>query len=292
MRSRAAAGGPSTLAPRTRSAALFRYALPLLRPYWRRELELLGYMACDLALGLAVPLSTKYLFDDIIARRDFPQLLVWAVVVLAILAAGSLASYRRVLVGGLIGEQVVRDLRRAGFDQLQRLSLRFYARSTTGDLLSRITSDMDNVQKVLGEALPQLFFKLVSLIVGVVVLLLLNWMLGLVVLVVGVPTYAVVHSRSSRGLRAASRGLQDRIGKMMAFLQENLAAQMVVKSFSLEPWARRMFEDALRQRFQASMGLVRRAVFMTASSGAIFLGIRAVVLVVGAGRVVAGRVAV
>src|SRR5881396_1351125 len=81
---------------RSSGAGVLRRSLPLLRPHWRRACELLVYMGFDLVFSLAIPLSSRYLFDEIIAPRAVGRLGVWLAVVLAIFAVGSFASYRRV----------------------------------------------------------------------------------------------------------------------------------------------------------------------------------------------------
>lgn len=267
-------------------------ALPLLRPHWLRVCELLSYMAIDLVFALSIPLSTKYLLDDCIAPRDYTRLGTWSVVVLGIFAVGSLAGYRRVVVAGLIGEMVLRDMRRVAFAHLQRLSMRFYARNTTGDLLSRITHDMDSVQGTLGGALPELLFQVVSLVVGAIVLLTLNWVLALVVLLPGIPLLAVVYARAGERVRPISRELQDRIGEMTGAVQENLSLQMVVKSFSLQEKARAAFEQNLARVFQSSMGIVGISGVLTGCTNMIFLGVRVMVLWIGALLVLQDRMTV
>jgi ATP-binding cassette, subfamily B, bacterial len=259
--------------------------MPFLRRYWLKELELLAYMVFDLGFSLAVPLSTKYLFDDIIAARAFERLWLWLVAVALIFVAGSAAGYRRQMVGGRVGGSILRDLRRQGFEQLQRLSMRFYSRCSTGDLMSRLTNDMDAIQGVLGGTLPQLLFQSVSLVVGTVVLLALNWVLGLVVLLIGVPIFAFVYIRSSRTFRQASREVQDRIGQMTSSIQENLAAQMVIKLFSLEARAINSFELTLGRLFDSGMRIIGIGAFLSGSASMIYLGIRLAVLGVGAGLI-------
>ena len=266
----------------TSAQDILRRALPLLRPYWVRVVELFAYMGFDLLFTLSIPLSTKYLIDDIIATRDTTRLVIWLVVVPTIFLVGSVASYRRALVAGLIGESVLRDLRQLAFAHLQRLSLLFYARSSTGDLLARLTSDMDAVQEALGDTLPQLVFQVVTLVVASALLLLLNWPLGLLVLVLGVPVFAVVYTRASERLRTASRDLQDQIGSMVGIAQENVSGQLVVKSFSLERRAIAQFDQILALMFQGSMRLITIGAFLTGSTTMVFLGVRVVVLVVGA----------
>jgi ATP-binding cassette subfamily B protein len=271
---------------------LLRRALSVLRPHWLRVVELLGYMGFGLVFSLAIPLSTRYLFDDVIARQELGLIWVWLAAILAVFVVGSMSDYRQAVVAGLIGELVLRDLRGAAFAHLQRLSMRFYTRSSTGDVLARVTNDLDTVQEVLAQALPQLVFQTVSLVVSAVVLLLLNWMLGLLVIVLGVPLYAAAFMRVSERLRRASRDLSDRIGSMTGFVQEQLSAQLVVKSFGLEGRAVTAFGEHLAMLFDGSMRMIGLSAVLTTSAGLIFLGVRVAVLAAGAALVMQGMMTV
>jgi ATP-binding cassette, subfamily B, bacterial len=261
---------------------VLRKALPLLRPHWPRGVELLALMALDLVFNLAIPLSSVFLFDHVIVRGDYGLLGTWLGVVLVIFAVGSVASYRRVVVGQLIGELILRDLRRATFARMQNLAQRFHSQSSTGDLLQRIGGDLDNVQEALGQALPVLVFQLVSLVVGAIALLVLSWQLGLIVLLISIPLFGFVYLRASDRLADASRDLQDRIGAFMGYVQEHLAGQQLVKSYGLERRAIAGFEKILASLFGGSLRLIKTAALLQSSSNMIFHGTRVVVLAIGA----------
>jgi ABC-type multidrug transport system fused ATPase/permease subunit len=267
---------------RQAGSGLLRRAGGILRPYWLRVAELMGYMGIDLAVALALPLGSRYLFDQVLPQRDFTRLAVWAAAMLALFTGGVLVGYRRLAVGGLIGERVLYDLRRAAFDHLQRLSMRFYARKRTGDLVSRITNDLEDVRQTVADTLPDLVFQVASLVVCGAVLLALSWKLGLLILVLAGSLLAALYVPASLRLREASRELQDRIGGLGAFVQENLSAQIVVKCFTLEARAAAAFERILKGLFDGSMRLIRTDARLTSSTELVFLSLRVAVLGAGA----------
>jgi subfamily B ATP-binding cassette protein MsbA len=259
-----------------------RRALQMLRPYWLRVVEVLALMVYDLGFAMAIPFSTKILFDDILGARNFSILPLWLAAMFVAFSLGTAVSYRRGMVAGWVAESILRDLRRAMFTQLQALSLRFYARSSTGDLMSRMTNDLDSVEGALSSTLPSFVYSVLSLILGTIALLLLNWILGLMVLVLGVPIFTVVYLRASERLRQASREQQERYGLMTAALQENLLGQPVIKSFSLQRRAIRLFEQIMGDLFQGSMRLIRIGAVLSGSTEMVVLGIRLTVMGVGA----------
>ena len=271
------------------AAALLSHLVPLIRPHWLRTLELGVYMAFDVAAGLAMPLASKVLFDSILPDHDLPLLAVWLVAVPAFFAIGAVASYRRVVVGGLLGELVQLEVMRAVFHHVQQLSLQFHLRSRVGDLLTRITSDVGDIQVIVGESLPGLIFDLCTLLVSCCLLLVLNWTIGLVVLGLGIPVFGLLYLRTSDRLQDASRDLQATFGSTSAFLTENLSSQLVVKSLSLESRAEATFEVYLKQTFANSMRTIRLAALLTGSTDLVYYGIRVVVLAGGALLVFNGR---
>lgn len=266
----------------TKLSVMLRLSLPLLRPHWRKLAELITLMGFDLVFGLAIPLSAKYLYDDVIATRRYDLLVVWVIAVLVIFAVGSFASYRRIIVGNLVGELILRDLRKSVFAHLQILPLKFYTRTSTGDTLSRLTHDTDRVQLALGQHLPDLVFQTFSIIAFSITLVSLNWMLGLFVLFLGIPTYALVYRHLTERLRAAERDHLDHTGEVAAFVQENLSAQLLVKTLSLGDRTRAAFELHLQRLFASSLHVNRLQANMFGLVGVISLGLRILIMAVGA----------
>jgi ABC-type multidrug transport system fused ATPase/permease subunit len=267
-------------------------SLPLLRPYRFRVAELLLLMIGDLGFTLSVPLSAKFLFDNVIVPQNYGLLPLWLGVVLAVFMLGSLATYRRATLGGWIAESVMRDVRRAMFAHLQRLSLRFYTQASAGDLLSRLTNDVRAVEDSLAGSLPQLTFAVISLVVGTITLLLLNWMLGLLVLVVGVPLFAAVYIRGSGRLREASLQLQQGFAAIMTAVEQNIAAQLVIKTFSLEQRAITAFDEVLGRLFHGSLRVIGISARLTAGTEMTALGVRVGALALGAVLIMNGQMTV
>jgi ATP-binding cassette subfamily B protein len=274
------------------SRQMMRRAIPLLRPYRLHVALVVVLMIYDLAFALAIPLSTKVLFDNILGGGEFWLLPIWLAGMFVAFAVGSFFTYRRMMVAGWVAESVLRDLRQTLFRHLQNLSLSFYAGARIGDLLSRMTSDLDVIEGALGNALPALVFSVCSLVTGSIALLLLNWMLGLFVIVVGLPTSAAVYLRATERLAQQSLAQQQRLGEMAANLQENLLGQHVVKSFGLERKAIQTFEQIAEELFRGTLGLIHISGILSGASEMIGVGIRLAVMGVGVGMIFYGQLTV
>lgn len=253
----------------------------MLGPYRVKVAQLATFTVCDLVCSLAIPLSAKFLYDDIIAVNNYNRLLTWAIVVILVFGLGSFSHYRRTVIASNVGDLVLSDLRVAGFNHLQDLPLSFYARSKTGELVSRIMNDMANVQTVLGQGLPELIYQSLSLVAIVIVLLALNWKLSLIVLLLGIPTYTFIYIRNSRKFYDLGRGLQEQIGSTTAFVHEVLSGHSVVKSFSLQRQFSTLFKDYLTRLLKTSVKLNELNAFISGSNSMISLGMRVLVLAIG-----------
>ena len=267
---------------------VLRQSLPLIRPYWARLLVLLLCMTFDLAFSLAVPLSIKYLYDDVIATKNYNALAVWSVAIIAASALGAYVSYWRLFTGGAIGELLLQDLRRAVFTHIQKVPLAFFAQTNTGDLLSRVVNDTDKIQVVLGQHLPDLIFQALSLFVFTAILLYLNAPLALLIML-GLPLFNFIQGRYTARLRVAEAEQAKSVGSLTSFLQENLSAQPVVRAFGLEEMSGRSFGKRTARLLESSLTVNRYFALMLSNSGMVNLCLRMIVLAAGALLVIRQR---
>lgn len=277
-------GLPDT-ADRQRLARLFGY----LRPY--RGRLLVGIVAVGIAslLGLAAPLVVRDLLNGALAggagsaraALDRTALLLAG---LMLLQAGF--NFLRVYQLGRVGEAVVADLRKELFSHLLTQPVRFFEERRTGEITSRLTSDVATVQAAVSQALAQLVNQGITLVGGLVVLFALDARLTLVMLLV-VPAVAFAAAFFGRGLRRVSTRYQDLVAEANAYAEEAISGVRVVKSFTAEPLERRRYADAIDASFGQALRRVRlRALFVPAVVLFGFAGV-GVVLWYG-GRLVVG----
>jgi len=203
-----------------------------LGPHRGACIVLLGLMAVDIAYATGASLSFKYLVDDAIAPRDIRMLSL----ILGLLAGGfvlaAASSIGRDYLYARLSADVLRDIRVRLFDHLQRLSMEFYARVPTGDILARLSSDVASVETAVVLALPGGLLSLLSLAVSVAILFTLEWRLALLT-VLALPL-CLLGQRifGARALEAGYR-LKQAEGENLAMLQDVLNAPQVIKGYSL-----------------------------------------------------------
>ncbi|MCC6222289.1 MAG: ATP-binding cassette domain-containing protein [Thermoleophilia bacterium] len=240
---------------------LFRYLVPLVRPYWRRWLEIGAYMLLGVAFTIALPFSFKYLFDTVIPESRVRLLAVFVVVLFFLFLLNSLVEVRRAYASSWVNYRILLALQEQMFERLQRLSHRFHGHAKVGDLMSRLTQDLDAIRGAMTAVLVQGVFLTIQAVFAAGAALFLDPLLGVLTLVV-VPLFAASYVLLLSRVQRASREAQARFGEVMTASQENLSAQPVVKAFGLE---RRAVES-----YRARLLAVFRAVLRVVTLGAVF----------------------
>ncbi len=218
-----------------------RRLLPRVRPY---RIQLVLASLCMLVFGLsdgAVPLLVKQILDGIFAtqNRDLLLLLPIAVMIFALLRAAS--DFGQQFLMARIGHWVVRDLRNEVNRHLQTLSLSFFARHSTADLLARLTSDVALVRTVVTEALPSVVRDSIRVFGLLIVAISLDPYLALIAFVV-FPVGIIPVVRFGRRMRQLSKRGQDEVGAISAMLQESTLGARVVRIFNREAHEVQRFE--------------------------------------------------
>lgn len=122
------------------------------------------------------------------------------------------------------------DIRKAYFAHLVRLSLQYYQRTPTGDLMSRATNDLNAVRMFLGFGVRMLFDAILAVGMGLIVMCTIDWKLSLIVLT-PLPILALAMNRAASGIYSGFRDVQDQFSSISARVQENLAGMRVVKAY-------------------------------------------------------------
>ena len=161
-----------------------------------------------------------------------------------------------------VGASIVSDLRRAVYAHLANLSLKFFENRKTGEITSRLTSDVSTVQGVVSSVLAQIVGQSISLIGSVVILLITNVKLSLVMLSI-VPLIVVCAIWFGRQIRKIAREFQDKVAEANAHAEEAISGIRVVQSFTAEPLEIKRYSDAII----ASLGVAMRRARLNAIFG-------------------------
>jgi len=249
----------------TRPASLY----PLLRPYWRAGSVALLAMILESAADLLEPWPLKVVLDYVIGSKPPPPwLAAWTVdsharisllntavaAVMGIAAVGAVSTYAEKYSSATIGKRVGYDLRHALYHHVQRLSLSFYDSRQTGDLLVRLTSDIDAIEDFITGAVFGIVVDVVTLTGMLGVMFYLDWRFSLIGLAIAPVLFIVVY-RFMRRIKAATREVRTTASELASVVQESLSSARIVKAFAREDFE----EGRLDRQSLASVDAALRA---------------------------------
>lgn len=243
------------------------------------------------AADLAGPQLLRRIIDDGIAKGDRRIILTGALSLVAIAAAGGTASFLQGYFSARASHGSAYQMRNAIFDKLQSLSFAYHDRAQTGQLITRVTSDVDHVRDFVGGGLVQAVASIVMLAGAVVLLLRMNARLALLALLV-VPVTVVVLVTFVKRLGPMFRLRQQKLAALNTVLQENVSGARVVRAFAREAYETERYGAANRDLLEQGLTvrrMVANAFPIMFSIGTIGVGI---VTWVGAVQIVRGTLTV
>jgi len=282
----------------------WRFREPL-RPY--RLLLAIGTVLTLVvaAMDVASPWPLKVVVDNVLKRRALTsalgsliprqfranpnRLLAAAIVALLLIAAiGALADYLGTFVLDGIGERLTAELRSRIFEHLERLSLTYHDRQRVGDLTSRITGDVDNVQDMVVAVLSVLFPNLLVLFGIVIVMALADPQFTLVALATAPLLFVSTYSYTRR-IKRASKEARRKEGEVASLATETLSSIRVVQAYTSERRHYRRFSQRNLERMTAGLEVVELQSRFSPVVDMIAAGGLALVLWFGVHRVLAGE---
>jgi len=262
--------------------------LGYLGPYWKPLAATCVLLVLQTGLSLLPPLFQRSIVDQVIGTRDLSQLFVLVVGMMVVYGLLALAEFGDQFLRHALGERFLFDLRVRIYDYLQRLSLAFFERTSTGELMSRVTNDVNALEQFVTHGVILTTVDLLRLLGASVVLMILDWRLALVVLI-PVPFIGYGLRRFNRHVRPIYRRVRDRLGDINTRLQDDLAGIRVVQAFGQEDAELERFRSVSQRYYQERVRAIRAwssffpVIFFISSFGT------ALVLGVGARMVVGGQ---
>jgi len=241
----------------------------LLKPH--SKLLALGLLAVigEGLTNLLEPWPLKIVLDNVLKSREIHGWLnAWilskvgthslailkfaAVSVLVIAAVGAICSYTEKVITTTVGQWVMHDLRRTVYHRIQRLSLAYHDNKQTGDLISRVTSDIDAIQSFITSGLLSALINSITLVGMVGVMFYLNWRFTLIALSVAPPLFVLVYTYTRR-IKKASREVRKKEGEIVSVIHEVLSSIRVVKAFAREDYEEKRLEEESLESIEIAM---------------------------------------
>ncbi len=206
---------------------MFRRVLGLFGPYRKEVGSILGVVLLAVVAGVLPPFFLKRLIDDGITKADFGVITLYSLwTLLAVLAGAGLTllyGYQSVVVG----QRIMSDLRDRLFTHLQTMSLRFFTNARTGDIQTRLISDVGGVQNVVSNTIVDQVSNVAIVVSTLVSMIVLDWRLT-ILSVAMVPVFALIGKRVGDFARDVRKGTQEQTSELNSMMQETLSVSGIL----------------------------------------------------------------
>ncbi len=261
---------------------ILRRLFLLLTPYWKTLILSAFLLIGRAGLELVPPLFHKEIIDGVITAFNLKYLGVLIAALVGTYALSQLVQIGDNYIRHALGEKFIFDLRVRLYAYLQKMSLSFFERTSTGELMSRVTNDLSALEHFVTHGSALTAVDLIRLIGGSIILFVLDWRLAALVLI-PVPILAVALRHYNTKIRPVYRSVRARLGDINAKLQDNLSGIRVIQAFAREEMERQRFATESERYYRARVEGIRYwSVFFPAIR---FLGAMGSVIVLGVGAV-------
>jgi ATP-binding cassette subfamily B protein len=284
-------GGGAPLPPgadRPLDRRTMRRVLGFFLPYKRQVALTLVAILLVSGLGLVNPYLLKLIIDRAIPQRDLDLLYLYVALMVTIPIVTGLIGVWQTYLNTVTGQRVMQDLRQALYAHLQRMPLRFFTATRTGEIQSRLGSDVGGVQQVVTETATSVVSNLATALSTIVAMWLISWPLALISLGL-LPVFLVLTYKVGAVRRELTGTTQRTVADLTALLEETLSVSgvLLTKAFGRQGWAVDRFRDenARLAALQVRQQMVGRWFFMIIST---FFSITPAVVYWYAGRQIIG----
>ncbi len=234
---------------------LFRL-LVYLKPYWQRATVTYLCLLITTMLNLTIPWLIKDVIDRALSGGEQRILLLSALAIVVISLMRAVFNFGQRYLSQWLSFRVAYDLRNQLYDHIQRQSFAFHDRTQTGELMSRATSDAEQVQRFTGMGLLELVNIVVLMASVLVILFTVDTELALVSLI-PIPILVAITIRFGRRIRPRFKRIQEQMALISTTLQENLTGVQVVKAFAREGYEISRFEEQNLEFMDRRIAVIR-----------------------------------
>lgn len=234
---------------------LFLRLAKYIKPYKKHVagafFSMLVFSACNIAI---IPLIAQ--LSDAIAEKDLFHLNLVILAAVGIYFLRGIATYGQGYLSSFAAQRMLYDLRTQLFEHLHKLSLDFFTKWRTGDLIARSTNDIDNIQNGIISSVTDTLPNLITLAGAIGYLFYLNWRLSMMTILI-IPLLSVVIAKFGKEMHKVSVDAQKKTADISSILQEKVAGVKVVKSFAMEKEEIKKFREESEKSFWLSLKQVQ-----------------------------------
>jgi len=229
-------------------------------PYWHIVLGATALVLMVSGLGLAQPLIIRWIIDHVLGAGNFHLLGYGALLIIGVnILRGALTFAQRYSLE-YMAQRIIYDARNRLYAHLQQLSFSFYDKAQTGQLMSRLTADVETLHRFLSFGVIQITSNVFMLVMAIAIMLRLDWRLTVVAILM-LPFLIHAVYRFARVVRPMHWQIQEQLGVLTATLQENVTGQRVEKAFARERYEMDKFDVDNTNLFTKHINTIRTSAF-------------------------------
>lgn len=239
------------------SISSYRRLLSYLWPYWKALVVAVVCMVCVSGSNLIVPWIIKDIVDHVLAEKNV-EMLYWIIAaILGIFLIRGITTFGNRFLMGYIGQRVVTDLRQRLFGHLQKLSISYYDKRRTGEIMSNLTNDISALQSAIVDNFVSFVQEAAIFIGSFVSMVYLQWKLTILCLII-VPMVSFIIKFFGKKLHKSGRNVQEKLADVTAMLQEVIQGVRIVRSFNRGQYEIQRFDEVNEANFKAHVRTVRQ----------------------------------
>lgn len=212
------------------------------------------------AVDLVYPLISKYALNTLLPAKAYTAFFVWMVILVTAYLVKGVFQFVVAYWGHMLGVYMETDMRRDLFGHLQKLSFRFYDKHRTGQLMSRVISDLFEVVELAHHGPEDLFISIITLVGALIIMFSIQWQLALVITVL-VPLLIGFTVLRRKHMGASSRAVKEKIAVINSDIESSISGVRTAKAFTNEAYERDRFAAGsesyrvARRGFYKQMGI-------------------------------------
>lgn len=240
----------------------YKRLLSYLKPYKKLLILSVFFMMLVSLSNLVVPWIIKDVIDQVLENKDLGMLYIIIVVILATFFIRALTTFGHRYLMGYIGQAVIMDIRNALYHHLQRLSIAYYDRRRTGDIMSNLTNDISALQTAIVTDFITIVQESAIFIGSFGSMIYLQWKLTVLCLII-VPFVSYVIKFFGKKLHNSGKDVQETLADVTSILQETIQGVRIVRSFNRGAYEEKRFRKINKLSFTAAVRAIRQQSQMT-----------------------------
>jgi ATP-binding cassette, subfamily B, bacterial MsbA len=267
----------------------YKRLLKLLLPHKKALIVGSVFLIGTSLTNLAIPLLIKDLVDVVMVKKNLEMLNSIALNIGFLFLLQLLFSTAHNYLFDLTEKRITTDFRKRIFEHLQTLSLSFFAKRRTGEIMSRMTNDVTTLENIITDVPATALQQSIRLIGGIIIIIYMNWKLTFMILILA-PVMVLFAKTFGRRLKRLSTEIQDKLATSTIILEENISCVQVVKSFVRAPLETERFSNAVEDSFESARKRVIISSFFGPTIGFIAFSTSLVLLWYGGREVINGGI--